>query len=182
MSATDALAVLKKVPLFAMLVADEIRDVVQRTRIVHVQPGAEIFSDAAPGDSMYVVIVGEVEIVKQIPTGGTRILATLESRAVFGEMSLLTDESRSAGARAKTKCSLLQIDRTSFREHLAQGDIVFLKMTAHLASVMAVRLHAMDDEVVKLISERSGPDRDAGTVPLYDIADARDRVMMQWKV
>ena len=68
------------------------------------------------------------------------------------------------------------------KDHLAQGDIVFLKMTAHLASVMAVRLHAMDDEVVKLISERSGPDRDAGTVPLYDIAEARDRVMMQWKV
>ena len=182
MSAQDALAVLKKVPLFADLTADEIRDIVARTRIVHVQPGAEIFADSAPGDSMYVVIVGEVEIVKPIPTGGIRILAVLESRAVFGEMSLRTDEVRSAGARAKVKCSLLQIDRAAFRERLRAGDPVVLKMTAHLACVVAARLRAMDDEVVKLLSEHSGPDRESSTVPLYDIAEARDRVMMQWKV
>ncbi|HVO29744.1 MAG TPA: cyclic nucleotide-binding domain-containing protein [bacterium] len=182
MSAADALAVLKKVPLFSMLTADEIRDIVAKTRIVHVEPGTEIFADAAPGDAMYVVIIGEMEIFKPIPTGGTRVLATLESRAVFGEMSLLTDEVRSAGARAKTKCSLLRIDRAAFRERLQANDIVALKMAAHLASVVAARLHAMDDEVVKLLSERSGPDREASTVPLYDIAEARDRVMMQWKV
>jgi hypothetical protein len=47
---------------------------------------------------------------------------------------------------------------------------------------MAARLHAMDEEVVKLVAERTGPDREASTVPLYDIAEARDRVMMQWKI
>jgi CRP-like cAMP-binding protein len=182
MSAQDALTVLKKVPLFAQLSAEEIRDIVAKTRVVHVPPGDEIFADAAPGDAMYVVIVGEVEIIKPIPTGGTRTLATLESRAVFGEMSLLTDGVRSASVRAKSKCSLLQIDRVSFRERLKNEDIVALKMTAHLASVVAARLAAMDNEVVKLLSERTGPDRESSTVPLYDIADARDRVMMQWKV
>lgn len=182
MSASDALAVLKKVPLFAGLTADEIRDVVAKTRIVHVEPGVEIFADGAPGDAMYVVIIGEVEIVKAIPTGGVRTLATLETRAVFGEMSLLTDEVRSAGARAKAKSSLLRIDRIEFREHLNKGDVAALKMAAHLASVVAARLHAMDNEVVKLLAERSGPDRESSTVPLYDIAEARDRVMMQWKV
>lgn len=182
MSAQDALAVLKKVPLFADLSADEIRDIVAKTRIVHVQPGSEIFADSAPGDAMYVVIVGEIEITKPIPTGGVRVLATLDTKSVFGEMSLLTDEVRSAGARAKSKCSLLQIDRAPFRERVKNGDIVALKMTAHLASVVATRLHAMDDEVVKLLSERTGPDRESTTVPLYDIAEARDRVMMQWKV
>ena len=183
MAAADALTVLKKVPLFSMLAPEEIKDVVTKTSIVHVEAGQEVFADRAPGDSMYVVIVGEVEIVKPIPTGGFRVLATLGARSVFGEMSLLTEDVRSAGARASVSCKLLKIDRAAYRERLAKGDIATLKMTAHLAQVVASRLRAMDDEVVKILSEKSAPvDRDAGTVPLYDIAEARDRVMMQWKV
>ena len=182
MSATDALAVLKKVPLFATLDAEQIREVISRTSVVHAEPGQEIFADGASGDAMYVVIVGEVDIVKKVPTGGSKVLASLSSRSVFGEMSLLTEDVRSAGAVAKAKCSLLKIDRGSFRERLAKNDLVALKMTAHLASIMAGRLRAMDEEVVKMLSERSGPDREGSTTPLYDIAQVRDRVMMQWNI
>jgi len=182
MAAADALNVLKKVPLFAGLDAEEIKNIVAKTTIVHVEPGVEVFSDGSAGDAMYVVIVGEVEIVKEVPTGGTRVLATLPSRSVFGEMSLLTQEARSAGVRAKSSCKLLKIDRATFQERLKANDVAVLKMTAHLAQVMAARLHAMDEEVVKLVAERSGPDRESTTVPLYDIAEARDRVMMQWKI
>ena len=182
MAQADAMAVLKKVPLFSTLDVEEIREVVKQTTIVHVDPGVEVFPEGAPGDAMYVVIVGEVEIVKPVPTGGVRVLATLGSRAVFGEMSLLTEETRSAGVRAKTKCSLLKIDRGPFRERLAAGNLIALRMTAHLAQVMASRLRAMDDEVVKLVAEHSGPDREGATTPLYDIAEAREKVMFQWKL
>lgn len=182
MSATDALAVLKKVPLFAALDAEQIREVIKQTSIVHVEPGVEVFPDGAPGDSMYVVIVGEVEIVKIVPTGGSRVLATLGSRAVFGEMSLLTEAKRSAGARAKVKSSLLKIDRRSFLDRLGRNDLVALKMVSHLASIMAERLRMMDDEIVKLVAEHSGPDREGATTPLYDIAEAREKVMFQWKI
>lgn len=182
MAAGDALNVLKRVPLFAALDAEEIKDVVAKTSIVHVEPGREVFADGSAGDAMYVVIVGEVEIVKEVPTGGARVLATLSSRSVFGEMSLLTEEARSAAVRAKSSCKLLKIERAGFRERLKNNDVAALKMVAHLAQVMAARLHAMDEEVVKLVAERSGPDRESSTVPLYDIAEARDRVMMQWKI
>lgn len=182
MAAADALNVLKKVPLFAGLDAEEIKGIVAKTSIVHVEPGVEVFSDGSPGDAMYVVIVGEVEIVKEVPTGGGRVLATLGSRSVFGEMSLLTAAERSAAVRAKSACKLLKIDRATFRQRLDANDIATLKMAAHLAQVIAVRLHAMDEEVVKLLAERSGPDRESSTVPLYDIAEARERVMMQWKI
>ncbi len=182
MSATDALGVLKKVPLFSALDADQIKEVIAQTSIVHVEAGQAIFKDGAPGDAMYVVIVGDVEIVKEIPTGGQRVLATLGSRSVFGEMSLLTEETRSAGARAKAKCSLLKIDRKSFQDRLKRNDVVALKMTAHLAETMADRLRAMDEELVKILAESTGPDREGATTPLYDIAEVRDRVMFQWKI
>ena len=184
MSAPDALAVLKKVPLFAALDATEIKEVVAKTSIAHVDPGAEVFADGTAGDAMYVVIVGEVEIVKGLPAGGVRVLATLGPRSVFGEMSLLTEEERSAAARAKSACKLLKIDRAAFRERLRGNDPAALKMTAHLAQVIAGRLHAMNEEIVKLLAERGGgPEHEAPpTVPLYDIAEASERVMMQWKI
>jgi len=182
LSEKDALAVLKKVPLFADLEPDQLKEAIRQTSIVHVAPGVMIFTDGEPGEAMYVVIVGDVEIVKKVPTGGSRVLATLGSKSVFGEMSLLTEETRSASARAKSKCSLLKIDRAAFHERLAKGDLVALKMTAHLAQIMAGRLRAMDDEVVKLLAEGSGPDRTGTTTPLYDISEARDKVMFQWKL
>lgn len=183
MSASDALAVLKKVPLFAPLGSDEVREIVTRTKVVQVEPGAEVFQEGQPGDAMYVVVVGEVEIIKPVPTGGMRVLATLASRAVFGEMSLLTDDTRSAGARAKTKASLLRIDRDDFRKRLDAGDVVALKMAAQLAKVIAARLRAMDEELVKLLAETGGePEQDAVPTPLHSIEKAREWVMLQWNL
>ncbi len=180
MAPSDPLSVLKKVPLFAVLSPDEIRDVVAQTSIVHVEAGDLVFSEQDSGDAMYVVVSGEVEIVKALPTGESRILAVLDTRSVFGEMSLLTEETRSAAARARTRASLMKIARDSFRERLARDDLAALKMTAYLASVVAMRLRDMDNDIIRQLTERR--ERENLTVPLYDIDEARDRVMLQWKL
>ncbi len=71
--------------------------------------GKAIFSAGDPGDVMYLIQEGEVEIVSN-----QRILRHLGPGDMFGEMALIGNEPRSASAVAKTDCSLLPVDERRF--------------------------------------------------------------------
>lgn len=60
---------------------------------------------------MYIILSGQIQIHK-----GNTILAILGDKEVFGELSLLDAETRSASATAKTDCHLFKIDQEPFYE------------------------------------------------------------------
>ena len=76
-----------------------------------VEQGAIIFEEDEPGDCMYIILTGQIEIHK-----GKTMLAVLQEKEVFGELSLLDAETRSATATAKTDCILFKIDQEPFYE------------------------------------------------------------------
>ncbi len=76
--------------------------------------GETIFRQGDPGDKIYIVKSGEVEIVREDPEKGEAILARLKNGEYFGEMALLTDAPRNATARAATKTETLTIEREDF--------------------------------------------------------------------
>lgn len=71
--------------------------------------GEAIFREGEPGDAMYAVVEGEVEIRKH-----DRVLETLEPGSVFGEMALIDRSPRSADAYAKTDCTLAPVTQRRF--------------------------------------------------------------------
>lgn len=75
------------------------------------EQGTLIFQEGEPGDCMYIIFSGEIEIHK-----GKTTLAVLQEKEVFGELSLLDAETRSATATAKTDCLLFKIDQEPFYE------------------------------------------------------------------
>lgn len=76
-----------------------------------VEQGNVIFEENEPGDCMYIILSGEIQIHK-----GKTTLAILHEKEVFGELSLLDAETRSATATAKTDCVLFKIDQEPFYE------------------------------------------------------------------
>lgn len=85
-----------------------------------------LFEEGEIGDCMFIIHSGEVKIHK-----GQSTLATLREKEVFGELSLLDAETRSASATCKTDCVLFRIDQEPFyelidsRPEVARG---FIKM------------------------------------------------------
>jgi len=77
------------------------------------QPGESIFVEGDDSREMYVVVEGEVEIVKAVK-GGEVSLARLVRGDFLGEMSLLESLPRSATARAITPVRLLAIQPGGF--------------------------------------------------------------------
>jgi voltage-gated potassium channel len=97
-----------RVPLFRDAGASTIADVTRLLRRRDVQRGQEIIRKGDPGDCMYFVVGGEVEI--RVEPGPVR----LGAGGFFGEMALVTGEPRMATVAALSPSTLLVLDVADF--------------------------------------------------------------------
>jgi putative ABC transport system ATP-binding protein len=68
--------------------------------IVELQPGQVLFEQGDPGDLVYVVESGQVEIFRETDTGTDERITVIEPGGYFGELAPMFGLRRSAGARA----------------------------------------------------------------------------------
>lgn len=106
--------------------------------------GTVIFNEGEPGDTMYLVLRGTVEITKQVTGEAVRMLARLGEGAYFGEMSLLTNVRRSASAKTLEESELLEISLDTL------GGLVRERpdFALDLMRQMAHRLYQADEDLV----------------------------------
>ncbi|HEX2570640.1 MAG TPA: DUF1003 domain-containing protein [Polyangia bacterium] len=107
---------LAPVPLFALLDASERQLLAERLDEVHFTQGQVLFSYGDPGDSLYVVISGEVELFLKNDTGERIVLETARPGDFFGEISLLDQGPRTASAVALTDVRALLVDHGDLAE------------------------------------------------------------------
>lgn len=99
--------------------------------IENYEAGERIFDQGDQGDSMYVVIEGQVEIVHR-----GEVINTLGPGEFFGEMALVDSRPRSATARAKSPSKLVPINRFSFTYYVQNSPFFALEVM----EIMAERL------------------------------------------
>src|SRR5947209_17373953 len=68
----------------------------------HFESGDFILRQGDVGDQFYVIVSGEVEVLKELPDGQSVSLAHLGKGEYFGETALLTGRRRNASVRALT--------------------------------------------------------------------------------
>jgi CRP-like cAMP-binding protein len=102
-------------------------------------PGDIIFAQGQPGDVMYIVKEGEVEIRL-----GDKILDTLGPDSFFGEMALIDDAPRSASAVAKTPCKLTAVNQKRFLFMVQQTPFFALR----LLKAMSARIRRHNEKAV----------------------------------
>lgn len=78
---------------------DDLAQIQKVCRICHFPAGTEVFQEGDPGDGLYVILQGAVDIVSQLISGKTYILSHMEAGDYFGEMAIFDGEPRSATAR-----------------------------------------------------------------------------------
>jgi CRP/FNR family cyclic AMP-dependent transcriptional regulator len=79
--------------------------------IAQLAAGETLFKAGAPGESLYVVRSGEIELFIRDTAGQKIALAIAGAGEVFGELALLDRGPRTATAVALTDCELLELDR-----------------------------------------------------------------------
>lgn len=121
--------------------------------------GVQLFAEGDPGECLYVLLEGEVEVLKGDPGGQTQRLATLGAGAVIGEMSLLgKGNKRSASAVALTQVRLVTIPSDRFCQLVAEQNLAALKVVHNLAQEMSQRLMEMNDRLVEVLNRTKRKD------------------------
>jgi CRP-like cAMP-binding protein len=111
-AAGGKLALLSRCGLLRHLPPEQMEPLLDRVRTDAVKAGTVVFHAGDPGDALYVVAEGSVQV---IAAGSTpRVLAELGSGQAFGEMALLSGGSRTATVRANVDSELLAIAKEDF--------------------------------------------------------------------
>lgn len=116
---------LKRVGIFAGLSSGHLDRLAMEGRECRFAGGEPVIRQGDPGESLFVVLEGSVEVSAREADGLPVVITTIGPRGFFGEMSLMTGEVRSATITATAESSLLEIDKATFRHVLeAQPDLV----------------------------------------------------------
>ena len=120
-STLEKTIILKSVDLFKTIPAENLSRISQITEEVQFEANTQIFAEGDYGDSLFIVVNGNVKIHK-----GDLELVTLGKGSCLGEMALLDDEPRSADATVTEEDSILfKIEQEGFYEVMgSQSDIM----------------------------------------------------------
>src|SRR5437762_1632935 len=111
----EARAILRDEALFECLSDAQIDNLVKEARLNYFGRGENVIKEGAEGDSMFVLLQGAARV--WVSRNGTSIpIATLSAGDCFGEMSLLTGESRTATVQAESDCYVLEIGKPVMAE------------------------------------------------------------------
>ena len=114
----DRTALLRTIPMFEELAAEDVEALAKTLVERRFKAGAIIFNQNDPGTEMYVIADGHVNI--HLPGEGSRrvSLKDIARGEYFGELALFDDKPRSASALATTDAVLLELGRETLSKYL----------------------------------------------------------------
>ncbi len=131
---------LKSTFLFAKVDALGISHLAQACRFRRVAAGQPIVVEGEPGNTMFIILSGRVEVTRTDPAGNVLHLADREDGESFGEMTLIDGAPRSATVRALETCRLLVLDRSDVLAAIERYPSIGIAML----EVLSVRLREAD--------------------------------------
>jgi len=151
-----------QVPFFHGFSDVELLAFLRLMKVQHANPGKLIFKEYDPGDTMYILFSGSVEITKKVGKQDGEVSETLicqlEAGETFGELGMLDHRPRSASARAKTKSLLFYIGTEKLERISKNPGLSYLsfKLYKNFSTMLASRLRDTNQKVVNLEAQRLG--------------------------
>lgn len=133
-----------------------IHDLAQSSQTRLYAAGEDIIRQHDAGSELFILESGDADVLIQQEGAGSIQVATLGPGAVFGEMSLVTGEPRSATVRARSVCQVVSIGHAQFAPVLEQNPEMVRRISDVLAKRQAELDQAQASHVSDDCSEKSG--------------------------
>jgi CRP-like cAMP-binding protein len=130
-STVERVLFLKGVDLFAEIPGQELARIAQAAEEMELPSGAELMREGELGDSLYLLLQGEVEVRR-----GDQAITRLGPRECVGELALLDSEPRSATVRTLDATRVLKLERDAFYQLMNDH----LEITRGVIKVLTQRL------------------------------------------
>ena len=124
---------LKNVSIFSDLSDSELEEIQSLFTLRKYPKGSMIILEEEYGDIVFIVKKGTIKITRVNDEGKEVILSLLGISEIFGEMSIIDGESRSANALAQESCELLAIKSEDFLALLKSNFKVSFALMGELA-------------------------------------------------
>jgi sigma-B regulation protein RsbU (phosphoserine phosphatase) len=141
-----------KIPLFQNVPPSDLKIMVNELPVESYEPGQYLFRDGDPGDKLYVVIDGALEIVLAADTADELLLRVCGPGEYVGEMGLiLPDGRRTATVRAKAHSRVWVMSRAKFTQVLQRWPVIAYAMV----SILSQRLDATNDATFRDLTAKN---------------------------
>jgi len=144
--------IISSIPLFSSLPPVELETLATCLHQLDVCENTVLVKEGERGDRFYVIIQGEVEVIKALGTSDERVMSKLGPGDSIGEMSLLDrDGLRVASVRTVCPVKILEMTRADFDALLQRRPSVAYE----IARSLSLRLRDSDNATIRDLQEKN---------------------------
>ena len=140
---SDKILHLKEIELFEGLSVSEFAAVASITEEVVYPLGEIVIQEGDTGETMYLIVSGEVTVTKDQGEGPQLELARIGAGNYFGEMALVDDIVRSATVRTEQESRLLVLHKQEFKEIVRE----YPQIALQICKVLSARIRDLHEKV-----------------------------------
>jgi len=147
---------LRSLTIFRDLDKKELETIQKHIFEQNVKKDSILFVEDMPGEFLYIILSGRVDIVKETIDKEKIVLASMGANEIIGEMSLIDSQPRSATGVTSENSVLLVIKKQNFDEMLQSDPRIAAKLLMGLLKTVSRRLRIMDKKIegIKKIVKR----------------------------
>ncbi len=140
---TDKILHLKNIEIFADLSINELAAVASVTEEAFFDEGNIVFKEGAKGDTLFLIVEGDVAVIKDCDADKEIELDSIGAGDYFGEMALFGDDRRSATIRVKRATRLLTLHKQELQEIVRE----YPQIALHVCRVLSMRIRRLHGKI-----------------------------------
>jgi CRP/FNR family transcriptional regulator, cyclic AMP receptor protein len=143
---------LRNIGLFGALPDNVLDHLASTLEVIEVGPGTYLFREGEPANCMFVVLQGDMEVLKKSKTGSSARVAVLGPNDWFGEMGVIDVQARSASVMTVSPSRLIRMTSADL-DGLYRFDVKsYALIVLNIAREMSRRLRVADGILADLIA------------------------------
>jgi len=131
------------ISMFSHLKNRDLRRIAKLSRQQRFNKGDVIIQQGEQDGRFFIILTGEVEVIKNFDSKNERSFGTLGPRSYFGEMALIGDYVRSASVVAKKETKVLYVDQWDLREEILKHPMLAIE----LLQLFSLRINALNKSI-----------------------------------
>ncbi|MGW8144478.1 MAG: Crp/Fnr family transcriptional regulator [Anaerolineales bacterium] len=135
---------IRRYPYFSGISIGQLNMLANMAEEIEIQPGHYFHHEGDDINKVYIIVEGDVSLITSLPQQDKEVVInTLGAAEVFGWTSLLPPFTAGAGARANTKCKLIEFSASKLREKFEEDYEFGYLMMMKIAQIIRQRLDSI---------------------------------------
>lgn len=159
---------LRTFAIFKNFHPNELLLLAQHLSEVRLERNEIVFKEGDPGDSCFFIVFGKVKVLKPLPNGKYEQLAKLKGGQLFGQISLIDGQPRSATCVAEGRVLMLELSKAHFDRMFEMRETFAFRFQDYLTRVMVMQVRQANKKLAELVNSARKKNLDAGVDGIFD--------------